>query len=95
MISIPRQRVNIEYSPVRSCTVSSPPLYRSNPDLRNAFSNKKFNYICLHYIYEYNIYLILQIIIIPFKRTLSPSSVKNSLNCGVCSVFPKMCSSVY
>ena len=47
MISIPRQRVKIEYSPVRSCTVSSPPLYRSNPGLRNAFRNQKFKYLCM------------------------------------------------
>ena len=31
---------------------------------------------------------------LPFRRTLSPSRVKNSLNCGVCSVLPKICSSV-
>ena len=31
----------------------------------------------------------------PFKRTLSPRRDKNSLNCGVCSVLPKISSSVY
>ena len=44
MTSIPRQRVKIEYNPVKSCTVSSPPLYRSKPNTcKTKIAWKAFN----------------------------------------------------
>ena len=92
MISIPLQRVKMEYNPVKSWTVSRPPLYRSNP--KNKIITERWVINGLNMVKYLNNQNFLIIISLPFKRTLSPRRVKNSLNWGVCSVFPKICSSV-
>ena len=91
MISIPLQRVKMEYNPVKSWTVSRPPLYRSNPKNKIIIERWVINGLNMQYLNNQNFLIIISL---PFKRTLSPRRVKNSLNWGVFSVFPKICSSV-